>query len=343
MLTSYISNLRPVLFACAIIFCSLAACSKDDSPLPSDGEAQPASELTDTVAERDEAMSLLLADDQGLALTGKAYNVASTSASIPVRFNASAEHTKSAQLVLLLTDNSSKSLELGKGCTEVYIKCDWLGDNGIAVLYVKNLIPSSVYRYRVFYRYNTYEQALGDEETLLTGEPAELTAEAVDLGLSVKWASWNLGASRSYQTGRFYLYGQPGSWTSNSFSKSESTSGSSSDPAMLDLGNGWRSPTKKQCLELINKCEWVAGAENGIRGFHVYGVGDFSENCIFIPAAGYINAAAVLTGNGVMLWSGEISDSPDKAYAIKSNGDATFSVVRTAVSCRLPIRPVFAK
>lgn len=343
MLTSYISNLRSLLFANAVILCSLNACSKDDSPLPSDVDANPASESSDTVAQRDEAINKLLADDHSLALTGKAYNVRATTASIPVRFNASAEHLRSAQLVLLLTDNSSKNIEFGKGCTEVYIKSDWLDNNGVAVVYVSNLIPSSPYRYRLFYRYNSYEQALGEVETLQTDDPSELTADAVDLGLSVKWASWNLGASRSYQPGRFYLFGQPGSWTS--YSKPASVSGSEADPAALELGDGWQSPTTKQCLELINKCNWVASSENGIPGFCIYGVGDFSGNYIFIPAAGYVNVSAVRTGDGseVMLWSGEISDSPDKAYAIKSDGDGALSIVRTGTNCRLPIRPVFTK
>lgn len=343
MLTSCLSNLRSLLFANAAILCSLTACSKDDSPLPSDGDAQTASELSDTVAMRNEAIDLLLADDHSLALTGKAYNVRATSASIPVRFNASAEHLRSAQLVLLLTDNSSKNFEFGKGCTEVYIKSDWLDDKGVAVVYVSNLIPSSTYRYRLFYRYNSYEQALGEVQTLQTDDPSELTADAVDLGLSVKWASWNLGASRSYQPGRFYLFGQPDSWTS--YSKPASVSGSDTDPAALELGDGWQSPTTRQCLELINNCKWVASSENGIPGFCVYGVGDFSGNYIFIPAAGYVNASEVRIGDGsgVMLWSGDVSDSPDKAYAIQSNGDATFSVARIGKSCRLPIRPVLTK
>lgn len=343
MIKPYLSSLCTLIFANVVIICSLTACSKDDSPLPSDGDVMPASEISDTVAMRDEAIGLLLADDQSLAITGKAYNVMATTASIPVRFNASAEHLKSAQLVLLLTDNSSKSLEFGKGCTEVYIKSNWLDDKGIAVVYVTNLIPSSAYRYRLFYRYNSYEQALGDVEALRTDEPTELTADAVDLGLSVKWASWNLGASRSYQPGCFYLFGQPGSWSS--YSKAASVTGSDADPASLGLGDGWQSPTMKQCLELINKCTWVAGSENGKPGFLVYGVGDYSCNYIFIPAAGYVNASAVRSGDGsrVFLWSGEISDSPDKAYAIQSQGDATFSVARVGTSCHLPIRPVLTK
>lgn len=343
MLTSCLSNLRSLLFANAVILCSLTACSNDDSPLPSDGDPNPASELQDTIAMRDEAIDLLLADDQSLALTGRAYNVTATTASIPVRFNASAEHLRSAQLVLLLTDNSSKNIQFGKGCTEVYIKSDWLDNKGVAVVYVSNLIPSSGYRYRLFYRYNSYEQALGEVQTLQTDDPSELTADAVDLGLSVKWASWNLGASRSYQAGRFYLFGQPDSWTSSP--KPASVSGSEVDPAALELGDGWQSPTTRQCLELINKCDWVASSQNGISGFCVYGVGDFSGNYIFIPAAGYVNASAVRIGDGsgVMLWSGDVSDSPDKAYAIQSNDDATFSVARVGKSSRLPIRPVFTK
>lgn len=326
----------------AFVLCSLPSCSKDDSPAPAD-DALPASEQVDTLSQRDEAIDFLLADGESLAVTGKAYNVTSTTASVTVRFNAAPERLKSSQLVLLLTDSPTRPLQFGKGCTEIYIKSDWLDARGIAVIYVKNLIPASEYRYRLFYRYNSYESALGDELTMKTAEASELSAEAVNLGLSVKWSSWNLGAFRSYHAGRFYLYGQVGSWAPNACS----TVGNDqlSDPVSVELPDGWQSPTMRQCLELINECTWAAGAENGVQGFFVYGKGDYSENYIFIPSAGYVNANGVSTdaGKGFMLWSCEMSDSPDKAYAIKSNPDGTFSVVRATLGSRLPIRPVFTK
>lgn len=331
---------------CASLILIFASCGGDD-PAPSGSDPAEVSESADTTALRDKSLSQLLADNESLAITGMAYNVTSNTASVLVRFNAEAGRLKSAQLVLLLTDNPSKTLELGKGCTEVYIKSSWVKDNGIAIVYVSNLIPSSVYRYRVFYRYNAYDSAFGEEKTMRTGDALSLTADAVDLGLSVKWASWNLGAARSYQFGRFYSYGMPGSWVSEvaSSSVSSNVSGTANDPATVELGEGWQSPTMKQCLELINNCDWAEGQDCGVSGFFVSGKGDFSGNRIFIPAAGFINESGVHTesGKGFMLWSGEISSSADKAYAIKCGPDGTCSVARARTGSLMPIRPVYVR
>lgn len=321
---------------------AFSACSEDDAPLPTDTDG--GTTQNDTIAQRDAAIAALMADNETLALTGKAYNVMARTASIPVRFNASAEHLKSAQLVILMTTSPTKKLELGEGCTEAYIDYEWLDDNGMAIVYVTGLVPSSTYRYAVFYRYSSYELALGEELTFETADAIELTVDAVDLGLSVKWGSWNLGAARSYQEGRYYKYGLPASWETGDAGTpvTSDIAGTPADPATYELGEGWQSPTQKQILELINKCTWVQGSEQGVDGFFVYGKGNYQYNYIFIPFAGYESASGALTDSGkaFMLWGGQISTS-GKACTLKSSADGSVSSSRASVSCRVPIRPVY--
>lgn len=95
-----------------------------------------------------------------------------------------------------------------------------------------------------------------------------LNEKAVDMGLSVKWASRNLGASGPEDSGDYHFFDKK--------------------TAKSDLGSKWRLPTVKEWQELMNKCEWrwVTSA-NGVKGYVVYS--RKTNNVIFLPAAGYIS------------------------------------------------------
>lgn len=330
---------RAFYLICLTLSISLASCSETDDPTP---DEEPTA-VADSVLARNKSIEALLADNVTTAIAGAAYNVAYTTASIPVRFNASAERLPSAELVLLLTDNPNKKLEFGKGCKEVYINSDWLDENGMAIIYVTGLTHATSYRYRVHYRYNDKDRALSDILTLETPEQIILTAEAVDLGLSVKWASWNLGASRSYHPGRYYSYGLPDSWNAETpgTSPSSDIADTENDPAYVELGGNWRSPSVKQCQELMQNCRWVESVEGGVRGYRVSGRGDYSGNYIFIPKTGYYNANGVLTSDGeaLKLWTGQ-AESASKAWSLNCANGNEPTVGRTGMDCMMPIRPV---
>ena len=129
--------------------------------------------------------------------------------------------------------------------------------------------------------------------------PPTLTAgESVDLGLSVKWASCNLGATKPEDYGNYYAWGETApkakytEETYSYYSKDSQTwvnigndiAGTSYDAATVNLGGGWKMPTRQQMDELVNKCDWQWGEQNGIKGYFVSGNG----NSIFLPAAGSI-------------------------------------------------------
>lgn len=123
--------------------------------------------------------------------------------------------------------------------------------------------------------------------------------EPVDLGLSVDWASCNLGASAPEQYGAFYAWGETAmksvfSWdtyrygTSNALSKYNKSDGSRTlasedDAAAAAWGGTWRMPTKAECAELLDKCTWTWNTRNGVSGYIVTGP---SGNTIFLPACG---------------------------------------------------------
>ena len=117
--------------------------------------------------------------------------------------------------------------------------------------------------------------------------------EYVDLGLSVKWATCNVGASSPSDYGDYYAWGETNTkkaeYTySNSitFRKSFSDiSGSYTyDVARKKWGSSWRLPRKSEFQELKSKCTWEWTTQGSHKGYKVTGP---NGNSIFLPAAGF--------------------------------------------------------
>lgn len=121
--------------------------------------------------------------------------------------------------------------------------------------------------------------------------------KAVDLGLSVKWADCNVGASSPQQVGNYYAWGetktkQVYSWETYSLGSNVSTCrnigenicGTKYDAARENLGEGWRMPTAKEIKELINNCTYVQAVVSGVKGVRFTGK---NGNSIFLPLTGY--------------------------------------------------------
>ena len=126
--------------------------------------------------------------------------------------------------------------------------------------------------------------------------------EYVDLGLSVKWATMNVGATSPEDYGGYYAWGETSPKSSydsdNSVTdglsyselKSRGIIGSDGnltaeyDAARANWGGSWRMPTLDELKELLNKCTWNWTTQNGVNGYKVTGPND---NSIFVPAAGY--------------------------------------------------------
>ena len=115
---------------------------------------------------------------------------------------------------------------------------------------------------------------------------------AVDLGLSVKWASCNVGANSPEEYGDYFAWGEispKSSYTEdNSLTydvpMSDISGNSQYDAARANWGGGWRMPTKSEIDELVENCTWEWTKLNGVNGYKVTGP---NGNSIFLPAAGY--------------------------------------------------------
>lgn len=119
----------------------------------------------------------------------------------------------------------------------------------------------------------------------------------VDLGLSVMWASCNLGGKKYTDFGDYYAWGETspnGVYSEKQYSYynsetckytflGESISGSAFDAARSNLGPGWRMPTKNEFQELLDECVWTWENIDGVNGFLVK---SNNGNSIFLPAAG---------------------------------------------------------
>ena len=129
------------------------------------------------------------------------------------------------------------------------------------------------------------------------GDTTVSKGEAVDLGLSVLWASHNIGASSPEQNGDMFAWGEvttksdytKGNYTYyNSNSKSYvdigiDIGGTEFDAAHVKWGGNWRMPTLSEFKELKNNCEWKWVSYNGVHGYKVTGK---NGNSIFIAPTG---------------------------------------------------------
>ncbi|GEM_PF-4081163 len=122
--------------------------------------------------------------------------------------------------------------------------------------------------------------------------------EHVNLGLSVDWASCNLGATEPEETGDLYCWGAPApSWDyspackTNSFGvtnlmakESVWASSYTYDAAREKWGENWRMPTHSEIQELISRCRWIKVRINGVPALKVIGP---NGNYIILPYGNY--------------------------------------------------------
>ena len=145
--------------------------------------------------------------------------------------------------------------------------------------------------------------------------------EWVDLGLSVKWATCNIGASSPEGYGNYYAWGETS--TKSSYDKENCATyekeigdiaGTSRDVARVKWGSPWRMPTKAEGEELLNKCTWTWTTRNGVSGYKVMGP---NGNSIFLPAAGDLVGTSLVSAGD---WGGYWSSTPGKAGGSYSLG-----------------------
>jgi hypothetical protein len=135
--------------------------------------------------------------------------------------------------------------------------------------------------------------------------------EYVDLGLSVKWATVNVGAEMPYESGDYYAWGEMESKNNYSWStyklcrgtsytlkkycfiESSGSMGYTDEKKILDLeddvanvtwGSVWRIPTADEFRELMDNTTWTWGKLNGVYGHKL--TSNINGKSVFLPASG---------------------------------------------------------
>ncbi len=170
-------------------------------------------------------------------------------------------------------------------------------------------------------------------------------AEAIDLGLSVKWASWNIGSSSPEDYGEYFAWGETepkedyrwstykwgkGSYPTmtkyctdsgygyNGFTDGKTVLDAEDDAAAVNWGGSWRMPTQAEQDELRSQCTltWTTNYNGtGVKGRLVTGP---NGNSIFLPAAGYRDGTSLYSaGSCGRYWFSSLkAGNPGSAFMV---------------------------
>ena len=190
-------------------------------------------------------------------------------------------------------------------------------------------------------------------------DPDMLPKESVDLGLSVKWATFNLGAFSPEMAGDYYSWGELEpyymdgyaqstnpvwragkeagyDWVSyfdtddegDTFIKYDYDSGRTNlapadDAVTYKWGASWRTPSAEEFEELLDSCSWELIDTLGVEGYLVTSnVKGFEGNSIFLPFTGYYDDTDYEEGEDAYYWSSTISSSSSVKDLGMFEGDA---------------------
>lgn len=190
-----------------------------------------------------------------------------------------------------------------------------------AAVVLSNLESYKIYYFQA-YASNGKNVAISDLQIFYT-IPVSAHPEAVDLGLSVKWASCNVGASSPSDYGSYFAWGETSpksdyswltylfrasgdSWYNNvTFSKYNTSDlerilDLSDDAARVNWGGSWRMPTVSDFSELLSYCTWTLTTMEGKNGYVM--TSKMNGNSIFLPVAGGYNGTYLKDGC-VYYWS----------------------------------------
>lgn len=180
--------------------------------------------------------------------------------------------------------------------------------------------------------------------------------EYVDLGLSVKWATFNVGAENPEDYGDFYAWGETETksthdWTTykyckgtaytltkycndssrgyNGFTDTKNILDPEDDVAHVKWGGNWRMPTLEELADLVEKCTWEryygGNTEfNGVPGYKVTSnVSGYEDRFIFLPVAGFFRDADIIDKtSGYYSSSSLVTTYSPGTYILKLNWDS---------------------
>ena len=188
----------------------------------------------------------------------------------------------------------------------------------------------------------------------------------IDLGLSVKWATCNVGATKPEEYGDYFAWGetQPKDnygwstykWCNGSYNtltkyNTDSSCGTvdykttlelSDDAARANWGGSWRMPTDAELTELREQCTWTWTTQNGVYGYKVTSnKSGYTNKSIFLPAAGYREDSTLRSaGSYGDYWSSSLyTDFPYYALGVTFSSGIVYWNYHYR-RCGLSVRPV---
>ena len=223
--------------------------------------------------------------------------------------------------------------------------------------------------------FGEYIWPLEKETCPCCGKPLSNTInghEFVDLGLSVKWATCNVGAMKPEDYGGYYQWAgtkdvsstgiylddsncpyHTGSksrtgWTKyntkSSFGKVDNKTvlDPCDDAAHINWCGSWRMPTGAEWRELKENCIWTWTTQNGVKGYKVTSIRFGYNKSIFLPAAGYCNEDDLLhAGSYGSYWSSSLyTIAPSGAYNMYFYSDCVYTFYFLSRYNGKSIRPV---
>lgn len=164
----------------------------------------------------------------------------------------------------------------------------------------------------------------------------------VDLGLSVKWATCNVGAEKPEEYGEYYAWGEieeksDYSWNTykwctgsyNTITKyadilnnahfDKTTLDLDDDIAHAKLGGNWRMPSKAEIEELVNNSSYIWTALNDIDGYLITSnKPGFEDRSVFFPGAGCKSGDNYGDYGSCYYWSSSVYKTADShAYSLE--------------------------
>lgn len=171
--------------------------------------------------------------------------------------------------------------------------------------------------------------------------------EYVDLGLSVKWATCNIGAETPDDPGDLYAWGETEqkyvySWSNykwckgdeceltkyctvssygyNGFTDNKTVLDPEDDVAHAKWGGRWRMPTVDEFMELCLNCTWTWTTCNNVQGYRITSrIPGYEDSSIFLPTCdGYSGLLPFYQGfHGEYMSSSLSPDYPSSCFILR--------------------------
>lgn len=276
---------------------------------------------------------------------GEAYALNTTTATIDVQLGDAYAAYSSLEYGIYYSTNEDLNVESGR----LSVSSTEVNSDGKHKFVLSNLTPFTTYYY------TPYVIVRGKTVSPETGmnfcTPRYPVPEIVDMGLSVKWASFNVGASAPKEIGNYIGWGDATGALTSTRSDDYARGNESSyiggnkdyDVAQATWGLKWRMPKKSEFEELFdeNNCTVVQNTADNYFAITSKKTG----NTIILPAGGAItihSPSEVSYSNYAFYWTAQANSSSDRLpiYGL-FNTPTSISFTNQSKATRMQIRAVY--